>query len=157
MGNQISPGKLLEELASLESLRVPNVAQRQRAYKRFVTRGDAELFEMEKRGVDSRPLPVLLRDIGRGGIGFICERELPQLSMWRVQFLQHNYAVGEQAIVIKHCREVRRGVHLVGGQVIMPSGLLVQLGVDHAAIHGGMDISGTESDDGSFVAPEEMK
>lgn len=112
---------------------------------------------MEKRGVDTRPLPVLLRDIGRGGIGFVCEHELPQLSMWRAMFLQHDFHIGEQAIIIKHCRQVRKGVYLIGGQIILSSGALIQLGVDHGAIHGGMDISGTSNDDGNFVAPEDMK
>jgi branched-chain amino acid transport system permease protein len=76
-----------------------------------------------------KALPVLMRDIGRGGIGFVCDRELPVHTTWHVAFLQHNYQIGSIAVAIKHCRQVRPGVHLVGGQFIINSGMLVMLGV----------------------------
>src|SRR5580698_5769172 len=98
------PEELLAELAKLEGLRNPQTEQRLRAYRRFVLRGDAELHDMERGPTEQSPLPVLLRDLGRGGVGFISPRVLEINSTWRICFLHRGYVVGQQGIVVRHCR-----------------------------------------------------
>ncbi len=126
---------LLEEVNRLETLRVPDrEADRPRRYRRFVIRGDAELHPMSRTRLDSTPIEIKLRDIGRGGIGFLCASPLPIDSSWRVCFLQHGYAVGVQAMVVRHCREVSQGVYLIGGQFVIDNGLLAVIGADADAL-----------------------
>ena len=67
------PRSLLDELDKLESLREPEKAG-QRQFRRFVVRGEAELHPMNRNRLDPTPLTIQLRDISRGGVGFLCDQ-----------------------------------------------------------------------------------
>ncbi|MCX5662113.1 MAG: hypothetical protein NTW19_20750 [Planctomycetota bacterium] len=149
------PQQLLAELAKLESLRNPQSEQKLRAYRRFVLRGDAELSDMERGPSNSGPIQVLLRDIGRGGVGFICPQPLELNSTWRIAFLHRGYAVGHQGIVIRHCREVQAGVYLIGTQFCIETGMMCLLGIDPAAIRDG-DKPAKSNEPALYLAPGEV-
>lgn len=151
------PESLLAELNRLESLRDPAKSGQQRQFKRFPVRGDAELHPMSRSRLDRQPLEVQLRDLGRGGVGFICHQPLPTGSSWRIAFLQHGYVVGEQAVLIRHCHAVSDGLYLVGGQFIADTGLLTILGLDPGAV---LDGDGADTPDeppvAGFLPPSEV-
>lgn len=150
------PHVLLGELDRLESLRDPG-RQGLRSFHRFVARGDAELHPMNRNRLDPTPIEIKLRDISRGGLGFICSHPLPAQSFWRVCFLQHGYVVGEQAVVIRHCRQVSEGVYLIGGQFVMDAGLMITLGVPRSAMEEDGAVISEETEGEAFVSPGEVE
>ncbi|MEM0913508.1 MAG: hypothetical protein AAGK09_02750 [Planctomycetota bacterium] len=126
---------LLDELDRLESRRAPDLLDVcNRQFARFATRGDAELHPMTRSKLDATPIEIKLRDIGRGGLGFIVEQFIEPGTPWRCVFLDSGYAVGEIACVIRHCDRIDGRVHLAGAQIVVPTGLLVMLGADPAQI-----------------------
>jgi hypothetical protein len=135
MSQATVPATLLDELDRLEMLRDPDKSiTTQRQFTRFVVRGDAELHPMTRSCLDNTPVEVKLRDVGRGGFGFITEKPLPAGSSWRCCFLDHGYVVGEQACVVRHCRQIGPRLYLAGAQIVIPAGILLGLGVDAASL-----------------------
>lgn len=125
---------LVEELAALEQLRDPEKSRGLRQYRRFVIRGDAELYPMDPTELARAPIDIALRDMSRGGVGFVCSMPLPERSVWRLVMNVHGYAVGMIGLIIRHSREVRPGVMLTGGQFGITTGLMIVMGIDPAAI-----------------------
>jgi hypothetical protein len=136
-----SPQALLAELAKLETLRNDSrAATGQRQYQRFVVRGDAELRSMDRTCLDASPMQILLRDLSRGGIGFVSSLELERGSTWQACFLHKDYLIGSQGAIVRHCRKIENGLFLVGAQFCIETGLMSLAGIDPAAIRDG-DIS----------------
>lgn len=151
------PRQLVAALAKAEALR--DTSQHKsgnRHYHRFVVRGDAELHPMDSDRLDRAPITAMLRDIGRGGVGFVVQQPLPPNSTWRMSFLNHGHVIGQQAIIIRHCRPFLDRVYLVGAQFCIETGLLCLLGVEPGAIAAG-DQAGREHDGPvAFLAPGEV-
>jgi hypothetical protein len=150
-----APQVLLDHLARMEGLRDPTRAQAKRQFHRYVVRGDAELLEQEGSQLERTVLPILLRDIGRGGIGFVCGQDLLTNSTWRVSFVDHGYVMGEQTLLIRHCQRVADNVYLIGGQFCAPGGLLCQAGVDPAILRQE-DANADGVTKGVFVDPQQV-
>lgn len=148
-----NPHRLLEELVRLESLRISNTSSTKRVYSRFVIRGEAEIIPMDRNGPIGEPISILLRDVGRGGLGFVSSRPLDASSTWRVGFLQNGYVFATQAIIVRHCKMVRPDLYLVGAQFCIESGLLCLLGVDPAEIEDG---DRPVSDHARYIPPAEV-
>ncbi|MCE9591080.1 MAG: hypothetical protein K8S99_11205 [Planctomycetes bacterium] len=149
-----SPHRLLEELIRLEAIRDPKCGESKRAYSRFVVRGDAELTSVERSRLDIAPLPILLRDIGRGGLGFVSQKPLEAGSVWRVGFLQNGYVLAQQALIVRHCKMVRADLYLIGSQFCIETGLMCLLGVNPGAIADGDHP--TTVQDTRFLPPAEV-
>ena len=135
--SQPQPTDAAHELAQLEALRDPTLdqaGQSARDFRRYVIRGEATLYPVSRRKLDDAGTPVHLRDISRGGMGFICDRPLPQGSDWRIIFLHNGYAVAENCICVRHVRLVRPGIHLIGTNFVAAAGLLTLLGVDAGSL-----------------------
>ena len=147
------PRALLDALNQLESLRNLRKPAGSRHFKRHVVRGEAELHALDQSRLDHVPLPIQLRDVGLGGLGFVCQRELPVGSMWRVCFYSHGYLIAQQAGLVRHVRAVRDGVYLAGLQFCAEAGLLHLLGVeptDALALDPGGD------EEFAFLPPAEV-
>jgi len=148
---------VLAELTRLEARRQQNIDAKQRQFKRYVVRGEAELVPGEPADVDRKPVEVHLRDISRGGLGFVCDRKIPVNSNWHVVFFHQGLQVARQPVVIRHCQSVNNGLYLVGALFCIEAGLLSILGVDTKDLHGRMDIGRDEpTDAGNFLAPSEV-
>lgn len=143
---------LLAELRKLENLRHPDARTRRRRHPRFVIRGDAELSPMDRTRIGETPLLVMLRDAGRGGIGFVCDQPLETGTIWHLRLLQHGYGVGETPVSIRHCSQINPQVHLIGSQICLDSGLMLLLGVDPTQMRKESD----PQDVMDFVAPNEV-
>lgn len=126
---------LLEELTRQETLRDGSREQGQRRFQRFVVRADAELMPMDRSSTDVQVVPVLVRDLGRGGVGFVCEQPLPTGSTWHIAFIKDGYVLGTQSLIIRHCRHIRETTWLVGGQFCIDSGLMALLGVRRSVLN----------------------
>lgn len=147
---------LLDELSRLEDLRDPTKSDKNhRQFRRFVVRATAELHPMSRSRLDSTPVEVHLRDISRYGAGLISHEPLPIDSGWRLTFLQQGYYIGEQPLVVRHCRPVGQGVYLVGGQFVIATGLMALLGVDDGAIQEGDGVK-MMADPAPILPPSEV-
>lgn len=149
------PRHLLEELAKLEKLRDPEAAKQRRQFQRFIVRGDGEIRDVHRSHADDRPLPVMLRDLGRGGVGFLCDQALRVGTVWSMRFLQRGYEIGHVHIVVRHSTAVEDGVHLIGSQVCVGDGMMYLLGVDPAMIRDGDNPTVTAAS-AAFLPPEEV-
>lgn len=151
-----NPQSLLAELSALERLRDPSITG-QRQFQRFVVRGDAELLPMDHSAVDEQPIHVLMRDLGRGGIGFISQKPLEAGSTWHCHFYQRGYVIGRQALIVRHCRQIQDGVFLIGAQFCVETGIMMMLGVNPAAIReGDRPVSVNDTDTAAYLAPGEV-
>lgn len=154
-----NPYRLLDVLGQLEKGREatsPNSGIGQRKFTRFVVRGEAELRAMDRIDTDAGSVQVLLRDIGRGGVGFVSQEKLATNSIWRLCFYQHGYMIGHQAVIVKHSREIEPGVYLAGGQFCIESGLLALLGVDPAIVRNNGDLLDKDLPDTHFDSPADV-
>lgn len=149
------PNELLAELSRLENLRSGDGAARRRRHARFVVRGQAELLQADCSSSDDETLEVMLRDMGRGGLGFIADRPIGTGSLRELRFIQRAYRVGETNIVIRHCEQVKDEVYLVGCQVCLGNGLIYLLGVDPDALGDG-DGPAMAADSAAFLPPGEI-
>lgn len=146
---------LLDELDRLESTREPDRSDLvNRQFARFVVRGDAELHPMTRSKLDTTPIEIKLRDIGRGGFGFIAETPIDPGTSWRCCFLDRGYVVGEIACVVRHCRQIGGRLYRAGAQIVVPTGLLVGLGVDPARVDEAQGDRVTDGDAG-FLEPDD--
>ena len=132
----VDPQGLLDELSKLERLRQCDAGARRRRHPRFIVRGDAQLFEMDRPSSNDPPMMVMLRDLGRGGIGFVADRPQERGCTRRVRFMQRGYGIGEISIIVRHCRQVDQ-IHLVGCQICIENGMMFLLGVDPTTIKEG--------------------
>jgi len=142
------PRSLLKELNALENLRDNDVAAQRRQFKRFVIRGDAQLAEMSRVSSQSAPISVMLRDLSRGGVGFISDKPIDSGSYWTLRLMHQGYAVAETAVTVRHGRMIKEGVYLVGSQICMSHGMMVLMGVDPMETDNSQDGA-------SFLAPNE--
>jgi hypothetical protein len=122
---------------------------------RFVVRGDAELHKMECNRLEDYPIQVQLRDLGRGGVGFVSPIALEVNSTWRSEFHQRGYMIGQVCIIVRHCRAVRDGVFLIGSQICLESGMMYLLGINPEAVREG-DSPAAMLDGGNFLAPTDI-
>lgn len=144
---------LLHELADLERSRLTAASgDDQRQFARHVIRGEAELFPAGNPTSDRASVEAQLRDVSRGGLGFVCREALPLGSKWRVEFRKNGHAVADQTIVVRHCSEVRSNLYLCGAQFIASAGLLTLLGVSQTQLLGESE----EDRPQAFLPPGEV-
>jgi len=148
---------VFSELTRLETRRQQSGVSKQRQFKRYVVRGEAMLVPADQRDVDSEPVQVHLRDVSRGGVGFVCDRELPVNSDWHVVFYNHGLEIGRQPVLIRHCQSVNNGLYLIGSLFCVEAGLLTLLGVNPNDLHKREDI-GTDgpAEPACFLSPSEV-
>lgn len=148
---------VLSELTRLETRRQEHSGAKQRQFKRFMIRGEAMLVPCDQREAKHQPHQVHMRDVSRGGIGFVSDRELPINSDWHIVFFNHGLEISRQPVVIRHCQSVNNGLFLVGALFCVEAGLLTQLGVNPHDLREGSDI-GTDgpAEQASFLPPSEV-
>jgi PilZ domain len=149
------PRTLLAALSKLESIRDPSAGKNLRQYVRFVVRGEAELQPLERDRLDQRPVSALMRDLSRGGLGFVCQEELPVGSLWRAGFMHQDHVVTQQAMIIRHGRRVQENLFLYGGQFVLDTATMVLQGIEPSKIRDGDQTQRNEPN--SFVSPSEVK
>jgi len=130
----VNPKAVLSALSDIERRSQQPLVAGKRQYVRKSLRGEAILQTLEDGSLEVTNLRVQLRDISIGGLGFLTNQPIEIGTLWRVQFLIHNYVVGQKTIIIRHCREISDGAFLCGGQFAMDPGLLQTLGIDPASL-----------------------
>ena len=120
---------VLDELAKLENCYDDGALSYVRSWQRIELRGEAELYPMNRKSLDRSPIEIALRNISRGGVGFLSSRALEVGSLWRMGLCVNGEIVGQQAIAIVHCTAARDDVYLLGGMIVIDNGLLQAYGI----------------------------
>lgn len=147
------PRDLIEVLSRMEYWRQEPPVDRKRAFRRFVVRGEATLEPMQTGQSMNGHVHAMLRDISRGGIGFLADSFLQPGEVWRIRFEQHGHLIGQQPILVKFCRLVQDGMYLTGGQFVIEPALLIGLGVDEGDLHNDTHIANQTLDTAEFLPP----
>ncbi len=105
-----------------------------REYDRHTVRGVGLLRPMGRKGTLEAAVQVDLRDVGHGGISFLTDEPLCPGSYWRLTFLRDGYAIGEAGVVLRHCTPLDNNNYHVGGDFILTTCMLYQLGIAPAAL-----------------------
>lgn len=151
----------LQELHRMEySSKDTHDEQTRRAFQRFDVRGQAKLRPAQRNLLnDQDSIDIQLRDIGRGGLGFVCSQSLPSGSIWNVQFIHQGYVIDTRTIQVRHVSELEPGCFVIGTQFIINDGLMALLGVSPAEIDRH-DLGDREEeadlDSLGFAAPEDL-
>ncbi|MBI1370327.1 MAG: hypothetical protein GC162_16960 [Planctomycetes bacterium] len=150
------PQELMEMLAKLDEHRKDPPVEVQRRYQRFVVRGEAKLEPIDEMELE-HPIPILLRDISRGGVGFLSNQFLEPCTMWRVRFATKDYVIGSQPIIIRFCRAVQSDLYLVGGQAVIEPYILGMLGVPANQLRHEDMCTFSDHDVSNFVPPGKLE
>lgn len=150
------PNALIGQLQSAEYWSQESPVDTNRAYRRFDVRGDATIQRMEAGHLDQPTLSIQLRDISRGGIGFVCEQFIEPGTAWRVGFEYRGHVVGYQPIVVKFCRLVQHGLYLSGGQFTVEPAMMTLLEVDEQELQEDIRDRRNPLDTAEFVPPEKV-
>ncbi len=148
--SMLSPADILAELDRLEFLRnaSPNPGPNRR-FERYSVRGTAILQPVCKQGLYDCNLEVQLRDVSRGGVGFLATELMVPFGFWQMSFIRDDLKIGEQEIIVRHCQQVSDGLYLAGAEFVVSSGLLNQIGVPATTVLS--DISeGRDHEDDQF-------
>jgi hypothetical protein len=150
------PRDLVELLQRMEYWRQEPTVEKQRAFRRFSVRGHAALEPIDTDMV-SGPVTVMLRDISRGGAGFVCEEFLDVASTWRMTFKKEGFRIGSQPIVVRFCRLIQDGLYLVGSQFTAEPYIIHALGVpSHELANDVNDVTHGNSAN-TFVSPSALE
>ncbi len=153
MSTAPSPMDLTDVLSMLEERRQEPTEGTQRRFKRFPVRGDARLEPVEPESLD-RGCTVLLRDISRGGIGFLCDHAIEPGALFRVQFQADGHEYGAVPITVCFCRLVQDDLYMVGGQFIVEPYIMSMMGVSPAELAGESLGRFDPLDVSDFIDPE---
>jgi len=131
--------------------------ERKRAFKRFSIRGEARIEPVHELSIEPTPAKVVLRDISRGGVGFLAEQCLEIGSVWRMAFFNHGRQVGTQVFVIRFCRLVQEGLFLVGGVFAIEPHIMIMLGVNEPDLGSDIYDRGNSEDTDAFLPPDRLE
>ncbi len=147
---------LVQLLQRLEYWRQEPAVEKQRAFKRFSIRGDASLAPLDADMI-SAPLHIMLRDISRGGVGFVSEEFLEIGTTWRMTLKKDGFRIGSQPLVVRFCRLIQDGLYLTGAQFITEPFLMHALGVPSHELVNDITQIGAGGRKGTFEAPDDLE
>jgi len=153
-----TPDNILSELTRLENMRQGAANSAQRQFKRYAIRGDALLISAEVADTHHDGIEIHLRDVSRGGVGFLCDRELEANTCWNIIFYHQGLQIAQQPIVVRHSQAINNGLYLIGSMFCAEAGLLALLGVNASDLHASEDVGQDNDgeDGGNFLAPGDV-
>lgn len=153
-----NPNDILARLDDLEGNANADDLQARRSFKRHTVRGDARLYPVSRLLTEDSIEDIQLRDIGRGGIGFLCKHPLPINSLYRVDLLNQGYTLSSLEVLIRHITPLSDGLYRIGATFVIQSSLLLELGVQKDALESDIVPEGSADafDEDEFLPPGEV-
>ncbi len=153
--------QLVDALTEIEKWRTKPASVRKRRFTRFGIRGSGMLVEVSINANTERPhtTPVQLRDVSRGGVGFLLDRPLRVDCPYRLLFIEQELVIKSLPLFIRYCQQLEKNAYLLGGEFGAEAALLAALGVpirDIATNDVPEDSLGAAAS-GDFVDPDEME
>jgi len=149
------PRNLIEVLSRMEYWRQEPAVERNRAFKRFEVRGEAVIEPVQDTHLPDRHT-IMLRDISRGGLGFLCTSFLEPGSVWRVAFYDRGHRVSSQVLCVRFCRLVQDGLYLAGTQFIIEPYIMLTLGISESDLTEDIHDNRSPADTTHFVPPDSV-
>lgn len=143
-------------LKRLDAARHAPEGQPQRRFQRFSVRSIARLWPGH---ADSNPAPpneVQVRDISRGGIGFLASEPLPLGRFWQLQMLDSGVTIATVPAYCRHCHKIMEGAYLIGAEFGVPANILLSLGVTADEIAHADEAEAHNNLTGDFVSPDRV-
>ena len=151
------PRNLIDVLQRLEDWRQDKPDQTRRSFRRFPIRGEGRIEPVHESCFEQAPLKVMLRDLSRGGVGFVSERPLDVGSVWRMAFIRHDRQIGTQTFVVRFRRPIHEGLYLVGGIFTIEPHLMVMMGIDEIHLTDDIEERSGPEDTTAFLPPEQIE
>jgi hypothetical protein len=146
----------MDLLSRMESWRAEPILDSSRAFERFPVRGDATLERAQAPHAHVQLRHVMLRDLSRGGVGFLCDEQIEPGTVWRISFYDRGQKVGTQALIVRFCRLVQDGLYLAGGQFVIEPYLMLVLGITEHDLAHDIQARARPEDTADFVAPDQV-
>ncbi|MEX2670634.1 MAG: hypothetical protein WD294_00850 [Phycisphaeraceae bacterium] len=148
------PKDLMDVLARLEQdCPETTVASGKRRFRRFPVRADAKLEAIDD-DLNESPT-ILLRNISRGGVGFLVDRFIDPQSMWRIRFIMKGHVVSSQPIMVRFCRLVQNDLYVAGGQFVLEPFVMHMLGISAGDMRAEQLELYSEEDVNCFLGPDD--
>lgn len=148
------PTQIVEVLARLESAPAAKLEPEHRLFTRFPVRAEATLESVEDLSSQRMRIAAMVRNVSRGGVGFVADQPLAMGSIWRVSFERRGREIASQAIAVCFCKQIEEGIYLLGGQFVVEPSLLLMLGVDEAELSNDIRVRDQDHEEGEFTAPD---
>ncbi len=160
MSRVAEPKDLLEVLSRMEFWKQEPPEQSKRQFRRFPVRCEALLRDMADPRDEQASITAMIRDISRGGVGFVTEQFIDPGTTWRVEFTSagtdNPHVIGTQPIIVRYCRLVQIGLYLCGGQFVVEPYIMRAVGVSEQDMQGDFLGHFHKQDTAEFKAPEEI-
>lgn len=152
--------QLVDALTKIEKWRGKPASIRKRRFTRFGVRGTALLVNAASVTTeDRRRTSVQLRDVSRGGVGFLHDQPLRVDCPYRLLLSEQELILGSMPLFIRYCQQIEKNAYLIGGEFGAEAALLAALGVSVRDIAGN-DIpeDSLDADDGGdFIDPDQIE
>jgi len=153
------PTQIVEAIARLEAKSEGHPGIEHRLFTRFDVRTEAWLEPIEDLVERKRPIEVMVRNISRGGVGFVASRPLNVGSVWRIVFMRRGRQIASHTIALRFSQPIEDHIHLAGAQFVVDPALLLTLGVDEAQLSRDIryDPRRAGAADADFAPPDEAE
>ncbi|MEM6393127.1 MAG: PilZ domain-containing protein [Planctomycetota bacterium] len=153
-----NPDEILARLDHLEGQTQADDMQTRRSFRRHPIRAEARLHPVNRLVTEDAVEDIQLRDVGRGGIGFLCKHPLPLNSLYRVDLLNQGYTLSSLEVLVRHVHALSDGLYRIGATFVIQSSLLLELGVSRDSLEGDIVHEGSqdEIDGDDFLPPCEV-
>ena len=144
---------VLRSIERIEAVQRRREQDQRRAVRRSV-RIDAAITPLLDSAHSLDPIRISIRDVSMTGMGFITSVPIPPGTLWRMSLLVEHYTLGQQALTVRHCRQVAPGVCVVGAQFCIDPSIVAIMGMklDELAVRQMPD----DLYDTEFVSPDNL-
>ena len=143
-------------LRELENWGSAPPSAKQRRFTRFSSRGTARIFSGSSSVDRDTAVIAQVRDISRGGIGFLTTTPAAVGDYWQIQLGEGKVVVDSMPAYCRFCREVVDGAYLIGAEFGVQAGVLMAMGVTSQEIARGDDPEDEQHTSNAFVDPESL-
>ncbi|MEM1211412.1 MAG: hypothetical protein AAGI68_03855 [Planctomycetota bacterium] len=152
------PDEILARLHQIEGQAHASDMQTRRSFLRHTVRGEARLFPVSRMITEESIQDIQLRDVGRGGIGFLCQHPLPLNSLYRIDLLNQGYTLSSVEVLIRHVMPLSDGLYRIGATFVIQSSLMLELGVPKDALDADIinEASPEALESDEFLPPGEV-
>lgn len=143
-------------LRELENWSSSPPTAKQRRFARFSSRGTARIYRGDSSNGHEVACIAQVRDISRGGIGFLSNVPATAGDFWQIQLCEGNVVVDSMPAYCRFCREVVAGAYLIGAEFGVQAGVMMAMGVTPQEIARGDEPEEARHESIAFVDPNTL-
>ncbi len=153
--------QLVDALSKIEKWRGKPASLRKRRFTRFGVRGTGLLVNAVAAASASEhtSLSIQLRDISRGGVGFLHSEPLRVDYSYRLLLTDQGLVLASLPLFVRYCQQIEKSAYLIGGEFGIEASMLAAIGVpvrDIASNDVPEDSLNTDAG-GDFIDPDQVE